>query len=159
PTAGTWNTYPNGTISNNTGGLATLKLAATPIKTKFLRIVMTESFNTCDTHGSGDPRNCVGYAVNELYAGNLNSHGEFIDLITHTPCHGQTSTMASSHDPWLTAADIEPSRVHTGFVLFYSSGITNHLPAMIATGLLYVTPEDSAAQLAYIEKRGYPISY
>jgi hypothetical protein len=159
PTAGSWNTYPNGTIAGNPGGVATLKLAPAPIKTKFLRILMTESSGTCDTHGSADPRNCVGYAVNELYAGNLNSQGEFIDLITHTPGQQQTSTMVSSHDPWHTADDIERSHVQTGFDLFYSSGITNHLPAMIATGLLYVTPEDSAAQLAYIEKRGYPISY
>jgi F5/8 type C domain len=159
PTAGTWIAYPNGAITNNQGGLATLKLSPTPIKTRFLRILMSESSSTCDTHGPADPRNCVGYAVNELYAGNLNSRGEFIDLITHTPGQSQTSTMVSSHDPWHTAADIEPNRIQTGFDLFYTSGITNHLPAMIATGLLYVTPEDSAAQLAYIKKRGYPISY
>jgi hypothetical protein len=43
--------------------------------------------------------------------------------------------------------------------LFYTSGITNKLPAMIPVSLIYATPEDAAAQIAYVEKRGYPISY
>ena len=30
---------------------------------------------------------------------------------------------------------------------------------MIPIAMLYGTPEDSVAQIAYIEKRGYPISY
>jgi hypothetical protein len=33
------------------------------------------------------------------------------------------------------------------------------LPAMIPVTMLYGTPDDAAAQIAYIEKRGYPISY
>ena len=47
----------------------------------------------------------------------------------------------------------------TGLDLFYTSGITNHLPAMIPVAMLYSTPEDAAAQIAYVEKRDYPISY
>jgi hypothetical protein len=43
--------------------------------------------------------------------------------------------------------------------LFYTSGITRGLPAMIPIALLYGTPEDSVAQIAYLKKRGYPISY
>ena len=46
-----------------------------------------------------------------------------------------------------------------GFDLFYTSGITRGLPAMIPVAMLYDTPENAAAQIAYIEKRGYPISY
>ena len=30
---------------------------------------------------------------------------------------------------------------------------------MIPVTMLYGTPDDAAAQIAYIEKRGYPISY
>ena len=30
---------------------------------------------------------------------------------------------------------------------------------MIPIAMIYSTPEDSAAELAYIEKRGYPVSY
>jgi F5/8 type C domain len=159
PTNGVWVTFPAGEITDGHGGTVTLKLASSPVKTRFLRILMTESSNTCDTHGGDDPRNCVGYAVNEIYAGNFTNTGSFVDLITHAPAQSQTATMVSSMDPWHTAADIEPLRVQTGFDLFFTSGITNHLPAMIPTSLLYGTPEDSAAELAYLEKRGYPISY
>ena len=120
---------------------------------------MTESSDTCDTHGSDDPRNCVGYAVNEIYAGNFATDGSFIDLVTHSPGQNQTEATVSSTDPWHTAEDIEPSRDQTGFDLFYTSGITNKLPAMIPVAMIYATPEDAAAELAYIEKRGYPISY
>jgi hypothetical protein len=38
---------------------------------------MTESSNTCDTHGPGDIRNCVGYAIREVYAGNSGDGGRF----------------------------------------------------------------------------------
>jgi hypothetical protein len=159
PTGGLWLAFPNGEVQDGRGGTAMLKLSATPVKTRFLRILMTESSNTCDTHGSDDPRNCVGYAVNEIYAGNFTTSGAFIDLIKHSPAQNQTATMTSSMDPWHTAADLEQQRVQTGFDLFFTSGIANHLPAMIPTGVLYVTPEDSAAELAYLERRGYPISY
>ena len=127
--------------------------------TRFLRIWMTESSNTCDTHGSNDPRNCVGYAISEISIGNFNSLGQFVDLAKHTPSQAQTVTQASSVDPWHTADSIIPTRVQSGFDLFFKSGYTNHLPAMIPIALIYSTPEDAAAELAYIEKRGYPVSY
>jgi hypothetical protein len=159
PIQGVWMAFPAGNVTNAQGGAPTLRLAPSPVKTRFLRILMTESSNTCDTHGSDDPRNCVGYAVSEISAGNFDSSGKFIDLITHSAGPNQTATMTSSMDPWHTAADIEPSRVQTGFDLFFASGVTNRLPAMIPTSLLYATPEDSANELAYLEKRGYAISY
>jgi hypothetical protein len=159
PAGGVWTMFPSGEVQDATGGTAMLKLSPTPVKTRYLRIWMTESSNTCDTHGSDDLRNCVGYAVNELYAGNFTASGEFIDLITHAPAQNQTATYTSSMDPWHTAGDIDAQRDQTGFDLFFTSGITNHLPAMIPTSLLYGTPEDSAAELAYLKKRGYLISY
>ena len=159
PTKGVWASFPAGEVESGKGGTDTLKLSDVPVKTRFLRIRMTESSNTCDTHGSEDPRNCVGYAVNEIYAGNFTSDGTFIDMVTHAPGQNQTQTLVSSTDPWHTAADIEPNRSQTGFDLFYTSGITNHLPAMIPVAMIYATPEDAAAEIAYVEKRGYPISY
>jgi hypothetical protein len=82
----------------------------------------------------------------------------FVDLVHHTPGQAQTVTQASSIDSWHTEADIVPSRIQTGFDLFFKSGYTNHLPAMIPVAMVYATPEDSAAELAYLEKRGFPIS-
>jgi hypothetical protein len=159
PMLGLWIQFPAGEIQDGKGGTVTLRLSAVPVRARFLRIWMTESSNTCDTHGSEDLRNCVGYAVDELYAGNFGMDGAFIDLVTHAPAQNQTETTVSSTDPWHTAADIELSRDQTGFDLFYTSGITNNLPAMIPVAMLYATPEDAAAELAYIEKRGYPISH
>jgi hypothetical protein len=163
PAAGYWTVFPTGAVEDGKGGTVTLHLSSTPILARYIRIRMTESSNTCDIHGANDPRNCVGYAVNELYAGNFTSNGtadgKFVDVIKHTPGPAQTATWVSSVDPWHTAADRVPTRIQTGFDLFFTSGLTNHLPAMIPIAMIYSTPEDSAAEIAYIEKRGYPISY
>lgn len=157
--AGAWVKFPQGEVNAGTGGNTLQRLADKPIATRFLRIWMTESSNTCDTHGSSDPRNCAGYAIAEIGAGNFNALGQFVDQVKHTPGQAQTATQASSTDPWHTEKDIVSSRVHTGFDLFFASGYTNHLPAMIPIAMIYSTPEDAAAELAYVEKRGYPISY
>ena len=157
--SGYWTVFSSGGVENGKGGVATLRLAEFPIVTRYVQIRMTASSNTCDTHGSSDARNCVGYAINEIYAGNFSSTGQFLDIIKHTPGQAQTATYVSSVDPWHTAKDRVPIRVQTGFDLFYTSGLTNHLPAMIPIAMVYAMPEDSAAEIAYIEKRGYPISY
>ncbi|HUN63200.1 MAG TPA: discoidin domain-containing protein [Candidatus Sulfotelmatobacter sp.] len=159
PLSGQWLKFPKGEVTAGTGGSKVQRLADLPIATRFLRIWMTGSSNTCDTHGSSDPRNCVGYAISEISAGSFNTQGEFVDLMKHTPSQAQTMTQASSVDPWHTDKDTVSTRIQTGFDLFFKSGYTNHLPAMIPIAMLYVTPEDSAAELAYIEKRGYPVSY
>jgi hypothetical protein len=159
PNTGAWVKFPHGDITAGTGGSNLTRLADQPIGTRYLRIFMTASSNTCDTHGSSDIRNCVGYAIAEISAGDYDSQGHFIDLVQHSPDQAQTVTQISSVDPWHTDADIVSHRIQTGFDLFFKSGYTNHLPAMIPVAMFYATPEDSAAELAYIEKRGYPVSY
>src|SRR5262249_15587493 len=105
-------------------------------------------------------RSSVGYAIHEVYAGTFSNTSDFIDLIRHTPDGGQTDVRVSSVDPWHSATDIDMSAGdQTGMDLFYTSGITNKLPAMIPIAMLYNTPEDAAAEIAYVKKRGYPISY
>jgi hypothetical protein len=156
---GLWVKFPNGEVSGGSGGKTLQRLSEKPIAARFLRIWMTASSNSCDTHGAGDPRNCVGYAIFEIAAGNFNSRGQFVDLVHHTPGQAQTATQVSSIDPWHRETDLISGRVQTGFDLFFTSGYTNHLPAMIPVSMVYGTPEDSAAELAYLEKRGYAISY
>jgi hypothetical protein len=134
--SGKWIKFPQGDFSSGTGGTNLQRLADKPIAARFVRIWMTESSNTCDTHGKEDPRNRVGYAISEIRAGNFNSQGQFIDVVKHTPGQAQTATQASSTDPWHTAADVIPTRIQTGFDLFYTSGYTNHLPAMIPVSML-----------------------
>ena len=159
PVDGIWTQFPYGSVSGGKGESRVQRLADHPIGTKFLRILMNESSNTCDSHGSDDARNCVGYAIREIGAGNFNSLGQFVDLVAHAPDQTQTITQASSVDPWHTSEGMIPFRIQTGFDLFFTSGYTNHLPAMIPIAMIYTTPEDSAAELSYIEKRGYPVSY
>jgi len=53
----------------------------------------------------------------------------------------------------------EKRLLRLGFDLFFRSGLTNNLPAMIPVTMLYGTPDDAAAEIAYLKKRGYPIGY
>jgi hypothetical protein len=164
PTAGAW--IALGIVTDGRGGLETLKFTPPPAPLRYMRIWMTQSSNTTSTHDPQkpdeptDPRSSVGYAIRELYAGISIGDGEFADLIKHAPDGGQTVVHASSVDPWHSAADLSlQAGDQTGMDLFYTSGITNHLPAMIPIAMLYGIPEDAAAQIAYVEKRGYPNSY
>ena len=158
-TKGAWLTFPGGTISNGTGGNATLQLARYPMPVQFVRILATESSNTCDTHGSADRRNCVGYAIRELFLGTAVADGQFHDVIRHTADRGQTSTVCSSVDPWHESSVVNDHGDQVGLDLFFTSGLTRGLPAMIPVAMAYDTPENAAAEIAYLEKRGYPISY
>jgi len=160
PTRGAWVTFAGGAVEDGHGGTVTLPLNRTPMPVRFLRIWMTESSDTCDSHGSADKRNCVGYAIKELYIGTVSANGEFQDAARHTPDQDQTTTWCSSIDPWHEPANFDPHLGHqVGLDLFYTSGVTRGLPAMIPIAMIYAIPEDAAAQLAYLEKRKYPISY
>ncbi len=155
---GEWSAFPSGLLKNAKGGNALLKLGTAPVSTRFIRIWMTESSNTCDLHGSSDIRNCVGYAIQSIETGVLDRNGVFS---RSSATKGGPTYCSSSIDPWHSAADVDDTGryQHTGFDLFYTSGLTNSLPAMIPVTMLYGTPEDAAAQIAYIEKRGYPVRY
>ena len=164
PDGGEWKDFPSGVVSDGRGGTVTVQLSSTPLATRYVRVLMTASSNTCDTHGESDARNCVGYAIKEIYMGTQNN-GEFHDILHHAPGQDQTFTFSSSIDPWHQPSDLYviPDRMESGdqvgFDLFFTSGITRGLPAMVPVALLYGTPEDAAAQITYLKKRGYPISY
>jgi F5/8 type C domain len=157
---GAWQTFPMGTIANGRGGTPTLKLMNWKIPVRYLRIWMTESSNTCDTHGSEDKRNCVGYAIRELYIGTVSASGEFTDIVKHLPSRQQTITWPSSVDPWHSAADLDYGRGdQIGFDFFFNCGVTRGLPAMMPIAILYAIPEDAANEIAYLYKSKYPISW
>jgi hypothetical protein len=101
----------------------------------------------------------VGYAINELYVGTLSAGGTFNDMVQHSPSRRQTVTWPSSVDPWHAETDLDYARGdQIGFDLFFTSGITRGLPTMVPIAILYNTPEDAAAEIAYLYKRKYPIS-
>ena len=158
-TKGAWQTFPKGSVVGGKGGTATMKLIDWTIPVQYIRIWMTKSSDTCDTHGSTDKRNCAGYSVNELYAGTLSAAGKFTDVIQHVPSRAQTVTWASSVDPWHSVSDLDVTKGdQIGFDFFFKSGITRGLPAMVPIAMLYGTPEDAAHEIAYLEKRHYPVS-
>jgi len=160
PTRGVWQTFSDGTVSQGKGSTETIRLSALVVPVRFVRIWMTESSNTCDADGPSDPRNCVGYAIREIYLGTQTEDGAFHDILRHTPDTEQTTTWCSSVDPWHQPSDLgSTTQAHMGFDLFFTSGVTRGLPAMVPVAMLYEIPENSAAEIAYIEKRGYPISY
>jgi hypothetical protein len=158
---GAWKTFPEGSFKNAKGGNVTLKFSDTPVTTQFVRVLMTGSSDTCDLHGNSDVRNCVGYAIQEIHAGSVDANGTFIDVAKDATGKDQPTYCSSSIDPWHSASDgnTTGTNQHSGFDVFFTSGLTNNLPAMIPVTMLYGTPDDSAAQIAYIEKRGYPIAY
>jgi F5/8 type C domain len=157
---GAWQTFPMGTIAAGKGGTPTLKLMSWTIPVRYLRIWMTESSNTCDTHGAQDKRNCVGYAIDELYIGRVDANGQFTDVVKHLPSRQQTITWPSSVDPWHAASDLDYGRGdQIGLDFFFKCGVTRGLPAMIPVALLYTIPEDAANEIAYLYKRKYPVSW
>jgi hypothetical protein len=162
-THGVWQTFQQGTVNAGKGGTETLQLNSTPIGVRYLRIWMTHSSNTCTADGPSDPRNCVGYAIRELYLGTITksaSGAEFHDVVRHTTDQEQTATYCSSVDPWHTPEDQgSKTQAQVGFDLFYQSGVTRGLPAMIPVAMLYDTPDNAAAEIAYLKHRNYPISY
>lgn len=160
PTRGVWQTFLQGAVSGGKGATETLRLSGSVVPVRFVRIWMTESSNTCDADGPGDPRNCVGYAIREIYLGTTSDDGSFHDILRHTPDQEQTTTFCSSVDSWHEPSDLgATTQAQVGFDLFFTSGVTRGLPAMIPVAMIYETPENSAAEIAYVEKRGYPISY
>ena len=158
--SGVWQTYPLGVIEKGHGGSEIMRLNPSPLPVRFLRILMTESSNTCAAGHASDPRACVGYAIREIYLGTSSADGEFHDIMRHTPDQEQTTTYCSSVDPWHESSDLGTThQAQVGFDFFFTSGVTRGLPAMIPIALVYDTPENAVAEIAYLEKRSIPISY
>jgi len=163
PTHGVWQTFQQGSVNAGKGGTETIQLSSTPFGVRYVRIWMTHSSNTCTADGPADPRNCVGYAIREIYLGTVTKTAdanEFHDVIRHTTDQEQTATYCSSVDPWHEPSDEGSTKqAQVGFDLFYQSGVTRGLPAMMPVAMLYDTPDNAVAEISYLKKRNYPISY
>jgi hypothetical protein len=159
PANGDWKNFSNGSFQNGKGGTETLKISKKLMNVEFVRVLMSVSSNTCDTHGSADQRNCLGFAINELYVGKIDGH-KFQDWMKHAANGSQTLIYASSIDPWHTPAGIaKDDGEQPGFDLVFHSGLTRGLPMTIPVAMLYDTPDNAANEIAYLENRGYPINY
>lgn len=157
---GEWKISSPAVVDSGKGGIAVVKLGDAPVSTQYIRVLMKESSNTCDEHDPSDGRNCVGYAIQSIQAGSMDASGTFVEASQNAGDQAITYCV-SSIDPWHSSEDVNNGGryQHSGFDLFFRSGLTNNLPAMIPVTMLYGTPDDAAAQIAYIEKRGYRIGY
>ena len=160
PAHGKWKTFPRGVVHHGAGGEMTLRLSDKDMSVEFVRISMSVSSETCDSHGSSDIRNCLGYAIDEVYLGSFDSAGHFQDLMHHSPDGSQTLTYCSSVDPWHDPGGIATDDgEQPGFDLVFNSGLTRGLPMTIPVAMLYDNPENAANEIAYLESHGYPIRY
>src|SRR6266536_1408323 len=100
---GEWKAFPSGVSKNARGGTVTLKLSGAPVKTRYVRVLMTESSNTCDEHGSRDVRNCVGYAIQQIAVGTIAANNTFSEVPKGAD-EQPTTYCTSSIDPWHSAA-------------------------------------------------------
>ncbi|MDX6577517.1 MAG: hypothetical protein QOE96_3470, partial [Blastocatellia bacterium] len=154
---GAWQNFPGGVVRDGRGGEVSLLLSQQPIKARWLRILLTESSQTPGSvNGSNDPRDRLGFALREVYAGIINSRGEFHDLIRHgANRRRQTIIHVSSTDPWHRESDLDQGVEQPGFDRIFRDGLTNGRAMLLPTGLLYDEPGNAANEIRYLRSRGY----
>lgn len=157
---GTWQDFPFGKVPAGLGhllsrdGKVPLRISNAPIKLRWLRILLTESAVTSEG-SSSDIRDRVGFALRELYAGYQDKNGRFHDRMRHGKSQKQQTTIyVSSTDPWHSESDLHEGVEQVGLDRIYSTGLTNNLPMLLPTGLLYDTPENAANEIRYLRARG-----
>lgn len=160
---GVWTRFPNGSVKNGGAGAVSHRVGASPVRARFIRILMSQSSGLPSpdaADGDHDIRHRSGYAIHEIWIGRTLADGSFADLTDHSPDANQTPTHVSSTDCYSTAqSQGKTGGDQTGMDLFFTSGITNNLPAMIPVAVLYSTPEDAANQILYLKRRKYPIAW
>jgi len=162
-----WRTFQDGEIEHAAGGQALLRLAPTPVRTQFVRItLLASSFKSIGFHlphywgpGGHDIRDRLGYAIREIYIGQSDAHGHFVDAMRHGRTTGtQTAIYVSSTDPWHRISDRDPNVEQPGYDRLFRCGITQGNPVMVPVGLAYDTSENAVAEIRYLRARGYPIN-
>jgi hypothetical protein len=98
-----------GAITDGKGGTPTLKLMSWMQTVRYLRIWMTESSNTCDTHGAQDRRNCVGMPSTNCSRAPLGRRP--VQGCRQAPAEPAADHhVAFSVDPWHAASDLDYGR-------------------------------------------------
>lgn len=153
---GIWATFPGGRVDRGAGGDARLHLSDQPVTATYLRVLLKSGSGTAPA-GHSDPRDRAGFAIREVGFGLTRADGGFDDAVHHRPDKRQTFTHVSSTDPWHRASDRDTGLEQVGIDRIFRGGLGNGLPIMMPTGLLVDTPENMAAELRYIARRGYPV--
>lgn len=154
---GEWRGFPEGLVSDGNGQSITLGLSGDPVNTRYVRILLLESSGTAPP-GSTDIRDSLGFAIREISLGIIDDTGSFHDAMKHAPSNAtQTVVSTSSTDPWHRSIDLDTNTEQPGFDRLFTSGLTHGLSVLVPVGLLYDTPENAAAEISFLRKRGYPV--
>ncbi|MBL8250993.1 MAG: discoidin domain-containing protein [Candidatus Competibacter sp.] len=154
---GRWQPFPEGSITRGRGGDVTLRLSSRALSVRFLRVLMEQSSGGAPQDAQ-DPRDALGYAIREIYAGTLDASGRLSDAVRHGQTReAQTRLFVSSTDPWHRAVDLDKEVEQPGVDRVFASGLTRGLPVLMAVGALYDTPDNAAALLRYLKRRGYAL--
>ncbi|MBQ1543933.1 MAG: discoidin domain-containing protein [Caulobacteraceae bacterium] len=155
--AGRWATFPAGAVRGATGGDVTLKLSPQPVKTRFLRLMLRKASGTAPA-GSTDVRDGLGYAVREVAFGTLDPAGRLRDVVRHGKSKETQSVMhVSSTDPWHRAVDKDLDLEQAGLDRIFRGGLTSGLPMLTPVPAFYDTPENAAAEIRFLKRRGYKV--
>ena len=162
-----WRPFPNGAVNRGAGGDESVRLCEKPFPVRFVRVAMSRSSQT-SPQISNDIRDQLGFAIREIELGSVDppsrrsgaasSHNRFQDYVRHAADrHQQTVIYVSSTDPWHRAEDIDYKIEQPGLDFILSNPLTNGLPVLVPVGVLYDTPENALAEIAYLLKRQYPL--
>lgn len=152
---GDWKAFPGGDVVQGTGGVATLKLADSPVKAQWIRVRMAKSSYTSLT-SSRDIRDRSGYAVREIAIG-VSQNGKLTDWVEHGKRGHQSFICVTSTDPWHRAVDVDRSTEQPGLDLVARSGLMNGQPLLVPVPTLYGTPEDAAGMVRYLRSKHIPL--
>jgi hypothetical protein len=160
PAGGRWQHFALGHIERARGGVQIVRVAPLPVRARFVRVLMSRSSNTCDSHGAADSRDCLGYAIAEIGVGTIDPDGRFHDVVSHAPSRAlQTTTYVSSVDPWHGAENRVRNQEQPGLDLIARSGLTRGVGAIYPIPLWYSTPQNAANEVRYLLARHYPVAY
>ena len=152
-----WQPFANGKIDDAHGASDPVRLTERPRAVQFVRILMSRSSHIAAA-SSGDIRDSLGFAINEIDLGKMGKDGRFHDHVRHAPDrHRQTIIYTSSTDPWHRVEDIDYSTEQPGLDFILRSKLTNNLPVLVPVGVLYDTPENAVAEIQYLLRRNYSL--
>ncbi len=154
--AGRWITFAHGSERAGRGGTELRRLDTAAVQARFVRVVMSANANSSPS-GSTDVRDAAGYAIRELGVGTIDGDS-LRDHIRHgAGSFQQSTTYASSTDPWHRAEDIDLHLEQPGFDRVFRSGLTLGRATMVPVPVLYGIPDDAAAEVRFLRARGYAI--
>lgn len=154
---GAWHAFPLGVVRDGAGGRDQRRLDTTAVDTRFVRLWLRAGSHTA-LPGSHDPRDALGYAIREIGIGVLQPNGTIADRVRHAAARDHQSVIAvSSTDPWHRASDLDTNLEQPGLDLVFTRGVTHGRAPLMPVAVLFGTPDDAAAEVTYLRRRGYPI--